>query len=52
MAHVLDGTWPRRAEKAPVAPRGDGRWLGLALLLGMGLWGLIAACVALAVGVI
>ncbi|MGD9507469.1 MAG: hypothetical protein AB7I59_10690 [Geminicoccaceae bacterium] len=47
MTRVLDGTWPRRAEKAPVSPRGDGRWLGPALLLSLALWAIIAVCVVL-----
>ena len=49
MTCVLEGAWPGRAEKALAAPRGDGRWLGPALLASLALWSLIAAAVALAV---
>lgn len=52
MASVLEGAWPGRAEKARVAPRGDGRWLGPALLASLVLWGLIAAAVAVVVGLV
>ncbi len=52
MASVLEGAWPGRAEKAPVAPRGDGRWLGPALLASLVLWGLIAAIIAVVAGLV
>jgi hypothetical protein len=52
MTCVLEGAWPGRAEMVPVAPRGDGRWLGPALLASLVLWGLIAAAIALVVGLL
>ena len=52
MARVLEGGWPGRAGRGPAAARGDGRWLGPALLASLGLWGMIAVGVALVAGLI